>query len=80
MEWTNIIAIVAAIGIAWFTFKQKRPAPVQIAVIIGLLGGGYYFFFMEDDKKKDPIVKGFGGGSGYAGGSSIAYAPRGGGF
>ena len=49
MEWTKIIAIVAAIGIAWFTFKQKRPAAVQIAVIIGLLGGGYYFFIMEDD-------------------------------
>ena len=50
MEWTNIIAIVAAIAITWFTFKQKRPASVQIAVIIGLLGGGYYFFVMEDDK------------------------------
>jgi len=49
MEWTKIIAIGAAIAVVWFTFKQKRPAPVQIAVIIGLLGGGYYFFFMEDE-------------------------------
>ena len=72
MEWTKIIAIVAAIGIAWFTFKQKRPAAVQIAVIIGLLGGGYYFFFMEDDEKKqgDPIVR---PGAGYRGGPSVAY-------
>ena len=60
MEWTNIIAIVAAIGITWFTFKQKRPAAVQIAVIIGLLGGGYYFFVMEDDKKYPPRPMGGG--------------------
>ena len=70
MEWTKIIAIVAAIGIAWFTFKQKRPAAVQIAVIIGLLGGGYYFFIMEDDDKDKPkdLWLGHartGGGAGY---------------
>ena len=70
MEWTNIIAIVAAIGITWFTFKQKRPAAVQIAVIIGLLGGGYYFFFMEDDKDKPKDLwlghaRTGGGGGGY---------------
>ena len=61
MDTTNIIAIVAALAIAWFTFKQKRPASVQIAVIIGLLGGGYYFFVMEDDKKYPPRPMGGGG-------------------
>ena len=77
MEWTNIIAIVAALAIAWFTFKQKRPASVQIAVIIGLLGGGYYFFIMEDKKPgtidysglgdvfQDPLGPRRGGGGGY---------------
>ena len=55
MDTTNIIAIVAALAIAWFTFKQKRPASVQIAVIIGLLGGGYYFFVMEDDKDPSKV-------------------------
>ena len=70
MDTTNIIAIVAALAIAWFTFKQKRPASVQIAVIIGLLGGGYYFFFMEDDKDKPKDLwlghaRTGGGGGGY---------------
>ena len=72
MEWTKIIAIGAAIGVVWFTFKQKRPAPVQIAVIIGLLGGGYYFFFMEDDKP-DTGPEFHHGGCGVYGGGGGGY-------
>ena len=78
MVWTNIIAIVAAIGITWFTFKQKRPAAVQIAVIIGLLGGGYYFFFMEDDK--DPKRFGKEYGCGPFGGGTMLSGGKGGGY
>ena len=72
MDTTNIIAIVAALAIAWFTFKQKRPASVQIAVIIGLLGGGYYFFVMDDDKP-DTGPEFHHGGCGVYGGGGGGY-------
>ena len=78
MDWLKIIAIGVAIGVIWFTFKQKRPAPVQIAVIIGLLGGGYYFFVTEDDK--DPKRFGKEYGCGPFGGGTMLSGGKGGGY
>jgi len=50
MSWglTDIIAIVVALTVLYFTFiSARRPAWVQIIVIILLLAVGYYMWFMD---------------------------------
>ena len=50
MSWgiTDIIAIVVALTVLYFTFiSARRPAWVQIIVIILLLAGGYWLWFYE---------------------------------
>ena len=50
MTWgiTDIIAIVVALTVLYFTFiSARRPAWVQIIVIILLLAGGYWLWFYE---------------------------------
>jgi hypothetical protein len=75
MTWsfTDIIAVLIALTLVYFTFiRARRPAWIQIVVIIGILGAGYWMWFMEPvrtlDYKgmprvfQDPLRTGIGAG------------------
>jgi hypothetical protein len=63
MTWsfTDIIAVLIALTLVYFTFiRARRPAWIQIVVIIGILGAGYYMWFMDprsaEEIKRDKLL------------------------